>query len=345
MKDFTIFYKVCKNILKLKNEEIKEIEKRYKEPHRHYHTLDHVADIIGLIEGYVFVFKNLSKEEIDLLYLAAIFHDIVYDPKSKTNEEDSVNVAMIMLNDKHWSRIFLDDLKGIIMATQTHTVFNSLLEKLFCEFDLNGFEKSFSHVLENEQKIRKEYQWVDWSIYKSGRPEILGKFLTNPLLSDRAKENIKMELEYLQFHTPRIAIYPGSFNPFHFGHMNILKKAEEIFDKVIVAVGLNPEKQDIHAIRADYNIEELNYRQVDFYNGLLTDYIKTKNYPVTIIRGLRNTTDMQYELNQFRWLQELMPDIKVVSIFCDKEYEHISSSSIRNIQKYDNNFYQKYMVK
>ena len=55
---------------------------------------------------------------------------------------------------------------------------------------------------------------------------------------------------------------------------------------------------------------------------------------VTLIRGLRNSTDLQYELTQYRFLQELKPDIKVVSIFCDKEYEHISSSAIRNLSKY-----------
>jgi phosphopantetheine adenylyltransferase len=67
---------------------------------------------------------------------------------------------------------------------------------------------------------------------------------------------------------------------------------------------------------------------------MLTDFIDSLGYDVTLVRGLRNSIDLQYELTQFQYMQEFKPDIKIVSIFCDKEFEHISSSSIRMLEKY-----------
>src|ERR1039457_943213 len=131
----------------------------------------------------------------------------------------------------------------------------------------------------------------------------------------------------------KVAIYPGSFNPFHRGHYNILLKAEAIFDQVIIARGVNPEKA-----KASCGLPKiLDDRTVMNYDGLLTDFIKTLPHDVkdiVVIRGLRNATDLQYEITQYRFLQEFMPEIKLISIFCDKEFEHISSSAIRYLSNY-----------
>lgn len=112
-------------------------------------------------------------------------------------------------------------------------------------------------------------------------------------------------------------------------------KAEKIFDEVILGVGQNPEKEKNEFLVPD----ELKVRKtkIIFYDSLLTevvDKLEKEGMDITIVRGLRNSTDIQYELNQYRFLQDLKPDIKVVSIFCDKEYEHISSSAIRMLNKY-----------
>src|SRR5690606_14839563 len=96
------------------------------------------------------------------------------------------------------------------------------------------------------------------------------------------------------------------------------------------AFGKNPEKQ-IQGYKVPTTLKN---RQIEQYEGLLTDFIESLQHDVTVIRGLRNSTDFQYEQNQYRYIQELMPDIKIVNIFCDKEFEHISSSGIRTLEKY-----------
>ena len=139
----------------------------------------------------------------------------------------------------------------------------------------------------------------------------------------------------------KVAVYAGSFNPFHKGHYNILQKAEKIFDKVIIARGYNPEKKnDLVALP---NI--IMDRAVMQYSGLLTDFIQKLPYEnITLIRGLRNSVDLQYEMNQYRYLQDLMPSIQMVSIFCDKEYEHISSSGIRTLSIFGSDKVKDYLL-
>lgn len=143
-----------------------------------------------------------------------------------------------------------------------------------------------------------------------------------------------------------IGIYPGSFNPFHQGHYNVMLKAEKIFDKVIIARGVNLEKPP-----SEWKMPKQvsNRAEVILYGGLLTDCVEDvihqyKDAKVTVIRGLRNSVDLQYEMNQYRYFQDLMPAIQMVSIFCDKEFEHISSSGIRLLSNYGNDKIKKYIL-
>ncbi|MEW6772364.1 MAG: adenylyltransferase/cytidyltransferase family protein [Bacteroidota bacterium] len=183
--------------------------------------------------------------------------------------------------------------------------------------------KTFEQHLLIEKFFFKSYQHIDYSIYKQYRIQHLQNINENQLLNPL--------IDYLKVYQPKIAVFPGSFNPFHKGHYNILQKAEKIFDKVIIAFGENPDKNP-RLFPIPYTIQN---RQIEHYNTLLTDFIQKFNYDVTIIRGLRNSTDFHYEQNQYRYMQELYPKIKIINIFCDKIYEHISSSGIRTLQKYN----------
>lgn len=162
-----------------------------------------------------------------------------------------------------------------------------------------------------------------------------------------------------------IAIYPGSFNPFTTGHLNILEKSEAIFgkDNVIIAVGVNPEKLKAIAIPNQMGTTAIGHvpmdraatiklnlpsKNIEEYSGFLTDYIWEKEkagFDVVVIRGLRNGDDFDYEVNQLRFMQEMKPDVKVIFINCDKEFEHISSSAYRMLEAVKQGAGHRYLAK
>jgi pantetheine-phosphate adenylyltransferase len=293
----------------------KDILRPYREPHRFYHTIDHLNDIWSQLELAGF-------GDNDTLLLATIFHDIIYDPRSATNEEDSARYFSEVFNGDDAIK---DEVIQIILDTKDHLP-KSKLSKIFSKADLNILNQPFEKLLKYEHQIFKEFQFVDHSIYKKKRIEVL-----NQLRDSVDNPDLARLVDYVTFRQPSIALYPGSFDPFHKGHYNILQKAENIFDKVIVARGINPGKD-----KAAHDLPEtLKYRQTALYEGLLTDFTDGLGYNVTLIRGLRNGSDLQYELNQYRYLQELSDKgVSLIAIFCDMEFEHISSTAIRQLEKY-----------
>jgi pantetheine-phosphate adenylyltransferase len=198
----------------------------------------------------------------------------------------------------------------------------------------------FRTLLAWEKGIAKEYQFVDYSLYKMGRILLLEHF-TKAYPENKA--NLQNLIGYLQHHKPQIGIYAGSFNPFHNGHLNILEKAEHIFDKVIVAQGINPEKEAASASLKKLAV--LKYRQIEHFGGLLTGYLTSKeeHADVVLVRGLRNGDDLGYEVNQLRFMEDMKPGLKVVFIRCDMQFEHISSSAIRNLEKIKEGLGNKYL--
>lgn len=137
----------------------------------------------------------------------------------------------------------------------------------------------------------------------------------------------------------RTAIYPGSFNPWHQGHEDILKKALQVFDKVIIAKGFNPEKDTLDScVKASEIIKEVQQTyqdKVDYamFSCLLVDYVDELDV-VAVIRGLRNGHDLQYEMNQQYWNEDLGLKIPTVYFICDRSLSHISSSAIRAVEKF-----------
>jgi len=287
---------------------------RYKESHRFYHNTWHLIDVIS----------DLSKQKDfdDELFLAAVYHDAVYEPKNNDNEEQSAKLFLEHAKSSGLNEIQKKSVEQIILDTKTHKA-SSDKSKLFIEADLNILTQPFERLVQYEHEIFKEFQFVDYRVYKSKRLEVLEKLNTNG--------NLNALIDYVQCRKPLIAVFCGSFNPFHKGHYNVLQKAEKIFDKVIVAFGRNPDKN----LRTWPVPKVIQNHQMEEYNGLLTDFISSMGQDLVVIRGLRNSTDFQYEQNQYRYIQELMPGIKIINIFCDKEFEHISSSGIRTLEKYD----------
>jgi pantetheine-phosphate adenylyltransferase len=149
-----------------------------------------------------------------------------------------------------------------------------------------------------------------------------------------------------------LAVYCGSFNPFHIGHLNIVDKMGKIFGygNILIAIGVNPSKpqSDLSELkdRANKLASKLDI-PVIVYDTFLHELINQKEqegYKVILIRGLRNGDDLDYEDNQLKFIQDFKSDINVVFIRCDAEFEHISSSAIRQLESFRPGSGQKYLV-
>ena len=136
----------------------------------------------------------------------------------------------------------------------------------------------------------------------------------------------------------KVGLYTGSFNPWHDGHYDVLKKALQVFDLVIIAVGVNPEKEPglPHLTRIPQEIQEDRRVNVILFHDMVVDVIDRWK-PTAIIRGLRNGQDLEYERTQQYWNEDLGCKIPTVYFVSDRKLVHISSSAIRAVRKFRDN--------
>lgn len=135
----------------------------------------------------------------------------------------------------------------------------------------------------------------------------------------------------------KIAIYPGSFDPITKGHLDVLKRAAGIFDKVIIAVLANNAKKSFLPIedrlmlieKSCYDIPNV---EVDSFDGLTIEYARKKGANI-LIRGLRAVSDFEYEMQLSQTNHALDPDINTVFLITKPKYNFISSSTIKEIAK------------
>jgi len=134
-----------------------------------------------------------------------------------------------------------------------------------------------------------------------------------------------------------IAIYPGSFDPITKGHIDVLKKAVKIFDKVIIAVSINPAKKGLFSVEQRVemikkSIENIEKVEVDHFSGLTAQYAKEKKASA-IIRGLRAVSDFEYEMQMAQMNNSLYDDIETIFLVPKSKYNFISSSIVKEVSK------------
>lgn len=139
----------------------------------------------------------------------------------------------------------------------------------------------------------------------------------------------------------RIAVFPGSFDPVTLGHVSIVKRAVPLFDKIIIGIGVNSEKNSMFTLekRMEWinKIFELESKVcVESYSGLTIDFCHKKNAQY-ILRGLRTAADFEFERGIGQVNKKLAPDIETVFLLTEPEHTPLSSSIVRDVIRNNGN--------
>lgn len=133
----------------------------------------------------------------------------------------------------------------------------------------------------------------------------------------------------------KIAVYPGSFDPVTFGHLDIIDRALKIFDQVVVAVAKNSEKNSLFTAqeRVDMLSEILADRpqaKVETFDGLLVDFVRGRGSSVTI-RGLRAVSDFEFEFQMAQMNRSITKEVETLFMMTSVPYSYLSSSVVKEV--------------
>ena len=329
-------------------DQVESIFAAWHEPHRFYHNINHLLGLVEEIEKWTDIEQKVKED----LYVIALYHDIVYDPKMVgIKSDDRYGFTNSGWNEVESAYRFMKDIEGnpnfdeerqilifdAICATGRREIPTENTACLFWLIDNKVLEKPFADLLVYERQIEQEFQFAQWPQYRNARVDFLRKEAIR-----LESEDLNRLADFVWNRRPSIAIYPGSFNPFHKGHFDILRKAERMFDKVIIVKGKNPDKE-----KTELKLPEiLQYHEIIEWEGLTTDLIKelSEHSEVTLLRGLRNGKDLDYEVNQMRFMESMYSDLQVCFIQCSREYEHVSSSAIRKLREFGDRYADEYLL-
>jgi len=135
-----------------------------------------------------------------------------------------------------------------------------------------------------------------------------------------------------------IAIYPGSFDPITFGHLDIITRGSRLFEKVIVVVAANPNKRPLFSAeerikQIQFAVSHLSNIEIDSFDGLTVTYARMKQAQV-LLRGLRVLSDFEKELQMAHTNKTLADDLETVFLATSTEYGFLSSSLVKEIAQY-----------
>lgn len=131
------------------------------------------------------------------------------------------------------------------------------------------------------------------------------------------------------------AIYPGSFDPITNGHLDLIHRGASHFDRLVVAVLINDEKQALFSVQERMEmlrdaVQDLPNVEVDSFHGLLVDYVARKKATV-VIRGIRAISDYEYELQMALMNRRLAPEIETMFMMSGEAYSFISSRMVKEV--------------
>lgn len=133
----------------------------------------------------------------------------------------------------------------------------------------------------------------------------------------------------------RRAVYPGSFDPLHLGHVDIIERVSKLFDRLIVLVSESPSKASLFTIServalARECLSHLKNVEVDSHQGLTVEYVKKQKAQV-IVRGLRAVVDFEYELSMGNINKKIAPEIETILVFSRPELYFVSSRAVKEL--------------
>jgi len=137
----------------------------------------------------------------------------------------------------------------------------------------------------------------------------------------------------------RIAVYPGSFDPVTYGHLDIIQRSAKRFDRLIVAVLNNTSKNPLFTVEERRNLltaatKDIPNVEIDGFQDLLVRFMKTKNASI-IVRGIRSVTDFEYELQLASTNQLLDDEIDTIFMMTNPKYSYLSSSIVKEIARFN----------
>ncbi|MCB0031512.1 MAG: hypothetical protein KDE28_26560 [Anaerolineales bacterium] len=175
----------------------------YSEPWRHYHTLQHIQETLSLLNQF-----TRPRGDLIHLSLALWFHDVVYKPEARDNEEASIILTTTSLQRWPLLPVTFREIERLIFITKSHqTSRDDILGHIILDADLAILGKERTHYQRYSEQIRAEYAWVDEAAYRSGRTQILRRFLERPQiyhtsqmasLEGAARDNLQWEIGQLQ---------------------------------------------------------------------------------------------------------------------------------------------------